>query len=156
MLSSRSKRPKIERMKVEVEPMEVIAAHLTWSNPSRGRHDVPKRRSLSFSGRKGLADAMLDGTVANECISLRELVQLHLNEDGKRLASVRAAAPEDPWNEGTTIQTLIIELAGGKEIDLGDRRGLSLQGQGFEAFTEAMQNHGVDRSGDLEAERIRR
>lgn len=149
--------PKARRMAVTVQPMQVTAVHYEWSNPSMGPHSKSGRRSLDVRERPDVAKQFLDETVVNGMVSVRELIQLHLDEDGMRLKLVRDTAPEDPWNEGTTILTVVIELADGRRVDLGDRRGLAFEGAGFVAFSKVMDAEGVtqDTTDGPGAERLR-
>jgi hypothetical protein len=129
--------------------MKITTIAYSGSNPSMGPYDTSSSRSLNMEGYPQELEDLLDHTQVNGAVSLREYLNLRLQDDQEGVQKVDQSFDCGDLREGERIIDLSFCLQDGPTIVLKDLRRFSLEGSGMQAFDALIREKGTVSSSSL-------
>lgn len=140
--------------------MKITAVSISGSNASMGPHEVKSEKTTDVTKHPKELDDLLDNTKINGVVTLRELLQIHIDDNKEEMQKVRDAHKIDNMrlSVGGRVYSFNVYFKDHSPFKTGDTRYWQISGEGYNRFLKLHEKEGTVEKwpGDLNPARIER
>ncbi|NQY99091.1 MAG: hypothetical protein HRT45_00305 [Bdellovibrionales bacterium] len=122
--------------------MKITSISFSGSNPSMGPHNSESSRSLNMTSYEAEANALLDDTMINGEVTLRQYLQFHVQNKKEEIHRVKNAYEPEHLTTGARIIDLNISIEDHGTVSLEDLRRFRIEGKGYTDFEKLIREKG--------------
>ncbi len=138
--------------------MKITAVSISGSNASMGPHEVKSEKTTDVTKHPKELDDLLDNTKINGVVTLRELLQIHVDDNKEEMQKVRDAYKIDNMklSVGGRVYSFNVYFKDHSPFKTGDTRYWQISGEGYNRFLKLHEKAGTVQEwpGDLNPAKI--
>ncbi|GEM_PF-6023754 len=123
--------------------MNITSISFSGSNPSMGPHNQESSNTLNMTTYPDELKNLLDDTLVNGVMSLREYLTLLKEQKHEEASKVEGSYKPGDLSEGARIIDLSFSFADGTTLSIRDLRTFSLSGKGYQSFKALIREKGT-------------